>query len=84
MAELYSDVSGIRMEEYTDLPGVQMYTGNFINNELGKEGVVYQRRQGVCFETQYYPDAINHDNFQSPVFKKGEKYNTKTVYKFVR
>lgn len=84
VAELYSDVSGIRMEVYTDLPGVQMYTGNFINNELGKEGVVYQRCQGVCFETQYYPDAINHDNFQSPVFKKGEKYNTKTVYKFVR
>ena len=84
VVELYSDVSGIRMEVYTDLPGVQMYTGNFINNELGKEGVVYQRRQGVCFETQYYPDAINHDNFQSPVFKKGEKYNTKTVYKFVR
>lgn len=83
VAELYSDVSKIRMEVYTDLPGVQMYTGNFINNELGKEGVVYQRRQGVCFETQYYPDAINHDNFQSPVFKKGEKYSTKTVYKFV-
>lgn len=83
VAELYSDVSKIIMEVYTDLPGVQMYTGNFINNELGKEGVVYQRRQGVCFETQYYPDAINHDNFQSPVFKKGEKYSTKTVYKFV-
>lgn len=83
VAELYSDVSGIRMEVYTDLPGVQVYTGNFINNETGKGGVVYQRRQGVCFETQYYPDAIHHDNFQSPVFKKGEKYITKTVYKFL-
>ena len=83
VAELYSDVSGIRMEVYTDLPGVQVYTGNFINNELGKDGVIYQKRQGVCFETQYYPDAINHDNFQSPVFKKGEKYITKTVYRFM-
>ena len=83
IAELYSDKSGIRMEVYTDLPGVQMYTGNFINNETGKGNVVYQRRQGVCFETQFYPDAVNHDNFQSPVFKKGEKYITKTVYKFV-
>lgn len=83
VAELYSDVTGIRMEVYTDLPGVQVYTGNFIDNELGKDGVVYQKRQGVCFETQYYPDAVNHENFKSPVFKKGEKYITKTVYKFV-
>ena len=83
VAELYSEVSGIRMEVYTDLPGVQMYAGNFINNETGKGGVVYQRRQGVCFETQLYPDAINHDNFQSPVVKKGEKYITKTTYKFI-
>jgi len=83
-AELYSDVSGIKMEVYTDLPGMQVYTGNFINDELGKDGVVYGKRQGVAFETQLYPDAINHENFQSPVVKKGEKYITKTVYKFVR
>jgi len=83
VAELYSDVSGIRMEVYTDLPGMQVYTGNFINNELGKNGVVYQRRQGAAFETQYYPDAINHASFQSPVCKKGEMYKTKTVYKFI-
>ena len=71
------------MEVYTVIPGVQVYTGNFIDIELGKDGVIYQKRQGVCFETQYYPDAINHENFQSPVFKKGEIYKTKTVYKFI-
>ena len=71
------------MEVYTDLPGVQMYTGNFISKELGKSGVVYENRQGVCFETQYYPDAVNHENFPSPIFKKGEMYHTVTIYKFV-
>jgi len=83
IAELSSDVSGIQMEVYTDLPGVQIYTANFVNNEVGKQGVVYNSRQGICFETQYYPDAINHENFPSPVCKAGEVYKTTTIYKFV-
>lgn len=83
VAGLYSDESGIKMEVYTDLPGVQLYTGNFINNELGKNGVIYQQRQGVCFETQYFPDAMNHDNFCSPIFRKGDEYKTTTIYKFI-
>lgn len=83
VAMLSSEVSGVMMEVYTDLPGVQVYTGNFIEAELGKGGAVYKRRQGICFETQYYPDAINHENFASPVCKKGEEYRTTTVYKFV-
>ena len=83
VAELYAAVSGIQMEVYTDLPGVQIYTANFVNNEVGKQGVVYNRRQGICFETQYFPDAINHENFPSPVCKAGEVYKTTTIYKFV-
>ena len=83
VAEASSEKSGISMEVYTDLPGVQMYTGNFISKEYGKFGVVYENRQGVCFETQYYPDAVNHENFPSPIFKKGEMYHTVTIYKFV-
>ena len=83
VAELNADISGISLEVYTDLPGVQVYSGNFINNELGKQGVVYKKRQGICFETQYYPDAINHDGFESPVCKAGEVYKTTTVYKFI-
>ncbi len=82
VAELNADISGITLEVYTDLPGVQVYTGNFIPEEAGKQGVVYKRRQGICFETQYYPDAINHDNFESPVCRAGEVYKTTTVYKF--
>lgn len=83
VAEMSSELSGITMEVYTDLPGVQIYTGNFIFAEVGKGGVVYKQRQGMCFETQYYPDAINHDNFPSPVCKAGEVYQTRTTYKFV-
>ena len=78
-----SELSGITMEVYTDLPGVQIYTGNYIFAETGKGGVIYKQRQGMCFETQYYPDAINHDNFPSPVCKAGEVYQTRTTYKFV-
>ena len=81
--ELSADLSGITMEVYTDLPGVQIYAGNYLVNEPGKDGVFYKKRQGICFETQHYPDAINHDNFPSPVVKKGEVYKTTTVYKFV-
>lgn len=83
VAEINADVSGITMEVYTDLPGVQIYSGNFLVEELGKQGVVYKKRQGICFETQYYPDAINHDNFEGPVCKAGEVYKTTTCYKFI-
>ncbi len=81
--ELSSDISGITLEVYTDLPGVQIYSGNFLENEIGKQGVVYKHRQGICFETQHYPDAVNHENFPSPIVKKGEEYKTRTSYKFV-
>ena len=74
--------SGIVMEVYTDLPGMQFYIGNFIDNEKGKNGCVYQKRGGFCMETQYYPDACNQASFQSSVLKAGEKYDTTTVYKF--
>ena len=82
VASLTGDQTGLKMDVFTDLPGVQIYTGNFIQNEPGKGGVVYQRRQGICFETQFYPDAINHPNFPSPIFRAGEIYETTTEYKF--
>lgn len=83
VAELTSEESGITMEVYTDLPGVQIYTANYVENETGKDGVVYEKRQGVCFETQYYPDALHHENFQSPVFGKEKLYRTTTAFKFL-
>lgn len=83
VAELSAASTGITMEVYTDLPGVQMYTGNFLVKEPGKEGVFYGKNQGVCFETQYFPDAINHENFASPICKGGETYQTTTFYRFL-
>lgn len=81
VATLYSSDSNIYMEVFTDLPGIQMYTGNFLNDK-GKNGAVYTRNSGVALETQYFPDAINHENFKQPVVKAGEEYDTTTVYKF--
>lgn len=76
--------NGITMEIYTDLPGIQVYSGNFLDGERGKEGAVYRKRQGICFETQYFPDAIHKDNFEGPVVKAGEVYETVTAYRFVK
>ncbi len=82
VAELTSEESGICMEVFTDLPGVQIYTANYVENELGKNGIVYQQNQGVCFETQYYPDSVNHKNFKSCICRKDEEYRTRTEFKF--
>lgn len=83
VAEMSGKNSGITMEVYTDLPGMQLYTANFVENEKGKDGVVYQMRHAACFETQYYPDAIHKENFPGPVCRKGEAYETCTMYKFI-
>ena len=82
VAQAVSEKSGIVMEVWTDLPGMQMYTENFLDNEHGKNGAVYGIRDAVCFETQYFPDAVHHENFASPICKKGIPYHTVTSYKF--
>ena len=82
IATLTGDRTGLSMDVSTDLPGVQIYTGNFIFAEAGKGGCVYRHRPGVCFETQYYPEAVNHPNFPSPVLQAGEMYRTCTEFKF--
>lgn len=81
-AKVVDEASGRIMEVYTDLPGVQFYTANGLENQEGKGGVMYQPRCGYCFETQYFPDAINKPQFDSPVLKAGEEYRTTTIYKF--
>lgn len=81
-AELRGDRSGILMEMYTDRPGVQVYTANFLAGSTGKGGAVYNSRDAVCLETHFYPDAIHHDNFPGPVCRAGEKYDTRTMYRF--
>lgn len=83
-AKAVDEVSGRCMEVYTDLPGIQLYTGNSMGSDyLGKEKTVYHPRDGYCFETQYYPDAVNKPQFPSPVLKAGDEYQTTTIYKFL-
>lgn len=82
-AEVYDDNSGRVMEVFTTMPGVQFYTGNFIDSSVpGKGGVTYGKRNGLCLETQYFPNALNRNNFPSPILKAGEEYRHTTIYKF--
>ena len=74
---------GRTMEVYTDLPGIQFYSGNGLSPYDGKNGAKYGDRGGFCLETQYVPDNINQPSFVSSVKDGGEKYHTVTIYKFV-
>lgn len=78
----YCEQSGIAFNLYTTLPGVQLYTGNFIENVAGKSGAVYRENSGFCLETQYFPDAVNHPSFEQPLLKAGETYNHTTSLRF--
>ena len=71
-----------KMVVYTDLPGIQFYAGNYIDNEPGKDGVTYTRRSGVALETQYYPNALNNPEWDQPITPRGEHYHSETVYWF--
>lgn len=82
-ARVTEPTSGRVMEVLTTQPGVQFYTGNFLDGTLtGKAGRVYQHRYGFCLETQHFPDSPNQPKFPSTVLKPGEKYQTTTVYRF--
>lgn len=82
VAELSEDTTGRTMEVYTDLPGMQLYTGNFIVKEDGKNGTEYTKRTGVCFETQFFPNSIHIPSFESCVLKAGETFASTTIYRF--
>ena len=82
-ARLVGDKSGITMEMYTDRPAVQLYTGNVIEEgRVCKDGAVYTKHSALCLETQVFPNAFRYSHFPSPVLKKGEKYDSVTIYKF--
>ncbi len=81
-ASLTDPESGRVLEVSTTMPGVQMYTGNFIDgSDIGRNGPI-ERRGGICLETQFFPDSPNRPEFPSPVLRPGEKYIEKTVYRF--
>jgi len=82
-AEVYDEKSGRVMEVYTTKPGVQFYSGNFLKGlEPGKGGTTYNKRGGLCLETQYFPNLVKHKKFPSPILKANQVYEHKTIYKF--
>lgn len=83
-AEVYAPKSGRVMNVYTDQPGVQFYTGNFLNGQLvGKDGAVYDRRQAFCLETQHFPDSPNKANFPNTILRAGERFTSTTIFEFL-
>ena len=82
-ARVTESSTGRVLEVSTTQPGVQFYSGNFLDGTVtGKEGRVYQRRYGFCLETQHYPDSPNHPTFPTTILKPGETFHQKTVFKF--
>ena len=82
-AIIRSPASRIQLEVYTDLPGIQFYTGNFLRDEPGKNGHVYHNRDGFALETEYYPDSINQPSFAQPVLRSGDMFSSDTVYRLL-
>jgi aldose 1-epimerase len=82
-ATVYEPTTGRVMQVYTTEPGLQFYSGNFLDGTLtGKHGVVYKHRSGFAMETQHFPDSPNHPEFPSTILRPGEKYHSRSVYRF--
>ncbi len=81
-AVLKESKSGRIMTVYTDKPGIQFYTGNMLEEVAGRDSRTYRKRSGLCLETEHFPDAVNRDEFPSPILKPGDRYHFKTVHKF--
>lgn len=81
-AVVYEATSRRVLEVLTTEPGIQFYAGNFLDKVAGKNGKTYNKREGFCLETQHFPDSPNQSKFPTTVLKKGEKFNSTTIYKF--
>ncbi len=82
-AILYDPVSGRKMQVFTDQPGLQLYTANFLDGSLiGKSGRPYLKRCALCLETQHFPDSPNQPQFPNTILRPGETYQTRTIYQF--
>ena len=84
VVRLYEPVSGRLLEILTTEPGIQFYSGNFLDGSVvGKNGMTYEKYAGLCLEPQHFPDAPNHPNFPSTVLRPGEAYNQTTIFRFL-
>lgn len=82
-ARLRSLETGITLEVYTTEPGIQIYTGNFLNGTVkGKKGIIYNKRASVCLETQHYPDSPNKPEWPSTLLEPGKSYSSECIFKF--
>lgn len=82
-AEVYEPGSGRVLKVLTDQPGIQFYSGNFLDGSIkGKGGTPYQQHAALCLETQHFPDSPNHPKFPSTELRPGQRYHTVTVYSF--
>lgn len=82
-AKVISPITGISLEVYTNEPGIQVYTGNFLNGTVkGKKGIVYNQRAAICLETQHYPDSPNKPQWPSAFLAPGQTYHSEVIYKF--
>src|SRR6266498_4110081 len=81
-AEVYESKSGRVLRVYTTEPGVQFYSGNFLNGAIGKQGLAYPRRSGFCLEAQHFPDSPNKPKFPTTVLRPGGRYTQTTTYEF--
>jgi len=83
IAVLSDKKAGRTMEVYTDMPGIQVYSANFLSKHLGKGKAQYGRRTGIALETQYFPNSANEDNFAKPILTPDKEFKSTTIYKFV-
>jgi aldose 1-epimerase len=81
-AQLHDPKSGRTMEVLTDQPGIQFYTGNYLDNVKGRGGRIYNKFSGLCLETQHYPDAPNRPEFPTTILRPGETFRSTTVFRF--
>ena len=80
---LTSPKTGISLDVYTDEPGIQVYSGNFLDGSVtGKHGIVYNQRAGICLESQHYPDTPHNPDWPSVVLRPGEKYTSHCIFAF--
>ena len=83
ISEVYSNHTRIKMEVFTDLPGLQLYSGNFLDGSLNsKKGKKYINRSGLCLETQAFPNSPNNENFPTTILEPGEKFYYQTSFRF--
>jgi aldose 1-epimerase len=82
-AEVYDPSSGRVMKVLTDQPGIQFYSGNFLDGTIkGRGGMAFELRSALCLETQHFPDSPNHPDFPTTELKPGQRYHSVTVYSF--